>query len=436
MQGRRWIISSMIFCAVFFFAGAASAYDYAAGRVFDYSTLKPIKGAIVTGNNEVVRTDSSGMFVLKNPSTTIGVRACGYARGEKRLPFPRVGRQVNVYLLPFTPKALYLTSYGIGDRKLRESAIDLLKETELNSLVIDVKGDRGVITYRSSIPLASEIGAQRPILVKDMGELIRSLREKGIYTIARIVVFKDNLLGAARPNLTVRTQGGGIFHDRENLIWVDPSKKEVWDYNIDIAIEAARQGFDEIQFDYVRFPDKKGLQFGVPNTEENRVKYISGFLSEAGRRLAPYNVFVSADIFGYVSWNLNDTLIGQKIEKLAPCVDYLSLMLYPSGFQFGIPGYRNPVAHPREIVSLSLKRARERTGITSVRFRPWLQAFRDYAFDRRYFYGPGIREQINAAEEFGSGGWMLWNPRNVYTDAGLKREVPHRKYAGIEGPKG
>jgi hypothetical protein len=436
MQSKRSMISSMIFCVVFFFAGAVSASDYAAGRVFDYSTLKPIEGAIVTGNNEVVRTDGNGVFALKNQSPTIGIRACGYARGEQRLPFPPVRKPVNVYLLPFTPKALYLTSYGIGDRRLRESAIALLKETELNSLVIDVKGDRGVITYRSSIPLASEIGAQRPILVKDIRGLIRSLREKGIYTIARIVVFKDNLLGTARPDLTVRTPAGGVFRDRENLIWVDPSRKEVWDYNVDIAIEAARQGFDEVQFDYVRFPDKKGLQFAVPNTEENRVKYISGFLSEAGRRLAPYNVFVSADIFGYVSWNLNDTLIGQKIEKLASCVDYLSLMLYPSGFQFGIPGYRNPVAHPREIVSLSLKRARERTGIASVRFRPWLQAFRDYAFDRRYFYGPEIREQVTASEEFGSGGWMLWNPRNVYTDAGLKREVPPKKYAGIEGPEG
>ncbi|HXX57264.1 MAG TPA: putative glycoside hydrolase, partial [Thermodesulfovibrionales bacterium] len=238
--------------------------------------------------------------------------------------------------------------------------------------------------------------------------------------IARIVVFKDNVLGTARPDLTVKTQDGKIWHDRENLLWVDPSMREVWDYNIDIAVEAARSGFDEIQFDYVRFPDRKGLKFAVANTEENRVKYISDFLSEARRRLSPYNVFVAADIFGYVSWNLNDTQIGQKIESVKSSVDYISLMLYPSGFQFGIPGYRNPVAHPYEIVSLSLKRARERADIPAVRFRPWLQAFRDYAFDRRFFSGPEIRSQIKAAEEFGSGGWMLWNPRNVYNKDGLK----------------
>jgi hypothetical protein len=433
MADLKRIVFSVIFSAMFVLAGAASAADYTTGRVFDYSTLKPIAGAVVTGNNEVTRTNKSGMFTLKNPSPSIGIRACGYARGEQKLPSPPVDRPVCIYLLPFTPKALYLTSYGTADRKLRESAIDLLKETELNSLVIDVKGDRGTIAYKSSIPLVSEIGAQKPLLVKDMKGLIRSLREKGIYTIARIVVFKDNLLGTAHPDLAVKTGAGGIFRDRENLAWVDPSRKEAWDYNISIAIEAAQQGFDEIQFDYVRFPDKKGLRFSVPNTEENRVKYISGFLSEAVRRLAPYNIFVSADIFGYVSWNLNDTLIGQKIENVASCVDYISLMLYPSGFQFGIPGYRNPVAHPGEIVSRSLKRARERTRVPSLRFRPWLQAFRDYAFDKRHFDGPEIREQINAAEEFGSAGWMLWNPRNVYTDAGLKRQTHSRKYAGLEG---
>lgn len=432
-------MKSIWFCVflyiVSFLPAAASASGYAGGRVMDFQTHRPLEGAIVTGNNEVVRTDGNGMFVIKNAAVKIGIRAYGHARGEVILPAAPVKEPVNVYLRSFAPKALYLTYYGIGSRLLRESALNLAKETEINSLVIDVKGDRGVITYTSAIPLASEIGAQRLVIIKDIKGLIQSLREKGIYTVARIVVFKDDLLGAARPDLAVRTQDGRIFRDRENLTWVDPSRQAVWDYNISIAVEAAQNGFDEIQFDYVRFPDKKGLRFAVPNTEENRVKYITGFLSEAYRKLTPYNVFVAADIFGYASWNLDDTQIGQKIQNIASCVDYLSLMLYPSGFQFGIPGYRNPVAHPYEIVSLTLKKAQERTKIPAVRFRPWLQAFRDYAFDRRYFYGPEIRSQIKAAEEFGSNGWMLWNPRNVYKDDGLNREPLPRKYARLDGPK-
>ena len=206
-------------------------------------------------------------------------------------------------------------------------------------------------------------------------------------------------------------------------MWVDPSRKEVWDYNINIAEEAARYGFDEIQFDYVRFPDTKGLVFSVQNTEEQRVRAIAGFLTEARKRLSQYNVFVTADIFGYVFWNLNDTMIGQRLEDIAAVIEYMCPMLYPSGFQFGIPGYRNPVAHPHEIVYLTLQHARERTRVPSVRFRPWLQAFRDYAFDRRPFTGKEIRDQIDAAEKFGSHGWMLWNPRNVYSDEGLKKRV-------------
>jgi len=396
---------------------------FISGKVIDYLTRKPIQGAIVTANNEIVQTDSDGMFVIRNATKKIGIRAYGYSRGEQVTPFSTGKTSLKIYLQPFTPKALYLTFYGIGDRALRESALKLIKETELNALVIDVKGDKGIITYKSSIPFASEIGAQKLVIIKDIRSLLQSLRERGIYTIARIVVFKDNTLGSARPDLTVRTQDGRVWHDREDLIWVDPSRKEVWDYNINIAAEAAQVGFDEIQFDYVRFPDKKGLKFAVPNTEENRVKCISGFLMEAKKRLMPYNVFVAADIFGYVSWNLNDTLIGQKLENLLPCVDYISLMLYPSGFQFGIPGYRNPVAYPYQIVALSLKRAQERTNISPVRFRPWLQAFKDYAFDRRYFNGTEIRNQIKAAEEFGSNGWMLWNPRNVYQPDGLEKKL-------------
>jgi hypothetical protein len=404
----------------------AHASAYTKGKVVDYYTQLPVKGAVVTAGGEVTVTDEKGFFTLKSKVTKVGVRAHGYQRGEQPLASGLFAGDVQINLVPFTPKALYLTVYGVGSRILRESALKLIEETELNSLVIDVKGDKGIIPYRSSIPLAAEVGSQKIILVKDIRGMVRSLKEKGIYLIARIVVFKDNPLALAKPDLAVKTQGGAIYRDRENLAWVDPSRKEVWDYNIDIAVEAAQYGFDEIQFDYVRFPDTKGITFSVPNTEENRVRAITQFLAEAKRRLAPYNVFLSGDIFGYVCWNLNDTMIGQKLENVAPVLEYMSPMLYPSGFQYGIPGYRNPVAHPHEIVYLSLKKAGERTQLPPGRFRPWLQAFRDYAFDRRHFTGKEIREQIDAAEKFGAG-WMLWNPRNVYTEDGLKKKSSGEK---------
>lgn len=402
--------------------GTTPVYTYTSGKVIDYFTKLPIKGAIVTMNNTVISTDEKGMFILNTTGNKIAVRAYGYLRAEQVVNTPLITVPAEIKLVPFTPKALYLTFYGIGSRTLRDSALKLIGETELNALVIDVKGDRGLITYKSSIPLASEIGAQKITTVKDMKGLMKSLKEKGVYTIARIVVFKDNPLALAKPDLAVKTHSGQTWRDKENLAWVDPFKKEVWDYNINIAVEAAQYGFDEIQFDYVRFPDSNGPVFSMPSTEENRVNAITGFLKEAKKRLLPYNVFLDADIFGYVAWNLNDTRIGQRIEDLAAVLEYLCPMLYPSGFHYGIPGYRNPVAHPNEIVYLTLKKAMDRTHLPPVRFRPWLQAFRDYAFDRRLFSGDQIRAQINAAEKFGSDGWMLWNPHNNYSSDGLNKK--------------
>jgi hypothetical protein len=280
--------------------------------------------------------------------------------------------------------------------------------------VIDVKGDRGIIPFKVDIPLAQEIGAQKLILVKDMPAMVASLKKRGLYLIARIVVFKDNLLATAKPEWAVKTKNGGVFRDRENLRWVDPFRRQVWDYNIAIAKAAAKLGFDEIQFDYVRCPDTKGVVFSQPSNQDTRTAAITGFLKTAHRALVPYNVMVSADIFGYVCWNQDDTGIGQKIGEAVKAVDIVSPMLYPSGYQWGIPHYRDPVQHPYQIVYLSLKRAQERTDVNPLRFRPWLQAFRDYAFHGGDFKEARMRTQIAAANKFGASGWMFWNPRNIY----------------------
>jgi hypothetical protein len=384
------------------------------GIVIDTTTRKPIEGAFVTFGNTVVRTDQNGKFKIDGSSDTLGIRAYGHSRRE--VVASTLTNEVPILLDTFIPKALYLSFYGIGDKKLRESALNLIKNTEINALVIDIKGDRGNVSFESSTPLAAEVGAQKIITIKDINSLVSDLHAKGIYVIARIVVFKDDPLASAKPDLAVKTAAGEIWKDKEGLAWPNPFSKMVWDYNINLAVEAARAGFDEIQFDYVRFPDAPGLAYPMPNTEENRVGAISGFLTEARKRLIPYNVFLAADIFGYASWNADDTHIGQKLENLTEVLDYISLMLYPSGFKFGIPGYRNPVQHPREIVYISLEKAKQRTGLPAMRFRPWLQAFQDYAFDRRSFQDEQIRAQIDAADNFGSDGWMLWNPRNIYGD--------------------
>lgn len=393
----------------------------AAGRVVDTTSGAPIAGAIVTRGDIVVRTDASGAFAIGGEGPVLQVRAVGHGRTLLSVDdFAGAGGEIP--LEPFHAKAVYLSFYGVGSTKLRKAAFALIEETELNAVVIDVKGDRGRIPYATAVPLAQAIGADRPRTIPDLPALLERLRARGVYAIARIVVFKDAPLALARPELAVRTASGALWRDREGLHWTDPFRSEVRSYVLDVAEEAAILGFDEVQFDYVRFPDSRAARFSEPATAKSRLDAIGRFFAEARRRLAPYNVFVAADVFGYVCWNLDDTAIGQRLEELAPLVDYVSPMLYPSSFHMGIPGHRNPLAHPAEIVRLSLERAAERTGHSPLRFRPWIQAFRDYAFDRRRFGREEIRAQIRAAEAFGAAGWMLWNAQNTYSAEALEKE--------------
>jgi hypothetical protein len=390
------------------------------GTVID-SNKAPIEGAFVTLGNSSVQTDKTGAFRIDGNGTDLRARAYGHTRAVQTVT--DTSGNVKLELKPFAPKGIYLSAYGISSLKLRNSALDLVKNTPVNTFVIDIKSDNALVTHKSAVPLATEIGAQKLVLKKDLPELIEKLHAQGIYTIGRIVTFKDTLLAQAKPEWTIKTASGQVFRDGEGLAWVDPFRSEVWDYNTALAVEAAQMGFDEIQFDYVRFPDTRGLVFSKPNTEQNRVAAISSLLANARKKLEPYNVFLSADIFGYVCWNLDDTELGQRIVDVMQHVDYASPMLYPSGFQFGIPGYRNPVANSHEIVYRSLERARARTNVAAVRFRPWLQAFKDYAFDRRQFGQTEIQQQISAAERFGSNGWLLWNARNVYNAEAIRSNI-------------
>jgi hypothetical protein len=375
---RRVLVIKVMLAAAM--SGLSPPSSPVLGVVVDALTREPVVNAIVTVGGSETRTDARGMFRAADVGASmVRVRAYGYGRAE--MPIDALRQPPGeIQLSPVRPKALYLSVFGIGNRTLRETALELLDTTELNALVIDVKGDRGLIGYRSAIPLAARAGAQQVITMPDLPGLLSTLRQRGIYTIARIVIFKDDPLATARPDLAVRRRDGSMYRVREGLAWTDPHHAEARAYNIGVAREVANAGFDEIQFDYARLPDATGLVYREPDTMQNRVAAIDGFLREARAALMPYNVFLAIDIFGYVCWNPDDTRIGQQLEGSAEVVDYISPMLYPSSFQFGIPGYRNPVQHPYEIVHRSLERALERTGPSPVRFRPWLQAFPDYAF--------------------------------------------------------
>ncbi|MGW8168467.1 MAG: putative glycoside hydrolase [Sulfurovaceae bacterium] len=407
-------LKKLKYAAIMFICSISIAWGgFTKGIVLDAKNHKPIASAIVTVDSKEYRTNIDGTFNVPS-SANIGVRAIGYER-----KFYKSGG--NIYLKPILPKALYLSSFGATNGKIMNNAKHLIRTTELNAVVIDIKMDRGQVAYKTSNPIANKIGAQKIILFKDLKQYVADLKKEGIYTIARIVSFKDTPYVTAYPQLGVKRSDGTLFKDKEGLYWIDPSQKRAWDYIIAIAKESAQAGFDEIQFDYVRFPDRQGLVFSVKNNQQERAKTIGEFLKYARTQLIPYNVFVSADIFGYVCWNDGDLGIGQRVDEIIKHVDYIAPMLYPSGFSTGIPGHRNPVKANYEIVKLTLDKSLQKSGGSPLSYRPWLQSFRDYAFDRRNYGAKEIRDQIRASDDFGSSGWMLWNPRNVYSSAGLSR---------------
>ncbi len=391
------------------------------GSVLD-ADHQPLEGASVVLDGDEHFTRGDGTFAIEGapPSTPLLVKMPGF---EKVGVAPRPGA-VEVVLKPHRAKAAYLTYFGVGDRGIRNRVLDMTARTELNAVVIDVKGDRGWIVYRTEIPEALAAGAQGPATLRNFDALMADLKARGVYTIARIVAFKDNVLAHHRPDLAViDTRTGQPWTDNERLAWVDPFREEVWSYNLAIAREAIRKGFDEVQFDYVRFPTDGRLgaaRYSKPNTRETRLPTIVAFLERARRELGPLGAFVAADVFGYTAFNENDTDIGQRIEELVPHLDYVSPMVYPSGYHRGIPGYRNPVEHPYQVVFESVRLIRKRSTHSHVRVRPWLQDFRDYAYGRRLFGIAEIQAQMRAADDAGAVGWMLWNPRNDYTTAALR----------------
>ena len=315
-------------------------------------------------------------------------------------------------------RAMYVSYFAIGHPQFRQRMFELLAATEFNAVVIDAKGDHGWISYPTQIALAHEIGAARPT-AKDFNEVLAQLKGQGIYTIGRIVTFKDSPLAKNHPELAVKTQSGEIWQDQEGLSWSDPFLKPVWDYNLQVAVEAVQMGFDEIQFDYIRFPTPSAAgapHFSQDATAQTRIAAITGFLSTVHGQLKPLGVKIAADTFGYTCWRKDDTIIGQDIDRMGQYLDVLCPMLYPSTFGSGIPGYKNAIAHPYEIIYHSALRAVNRLQPLGCSVRPWIQDFPDYRFDKRVYGREEIQAQIKGCFDSGSNGFMVWDPRVHYTD--------------------
>jgi hypothetical protein len=383
--------------------------------IFDSLTHAPLHNAEVIVGDKSFITKKDGTVELDESVDAIRVKAVGYRPLNTRLESDSTYSSVTVD--PIRVKALYLSFWGasLGSERL-QAVIDLAKQTEINAVVVDVKNEFGLTSYKTGVKEALELKAHKSRTIRNIAAFMHKLKEQNIYTIARVVVFKDGLRALSMPEMALKRETGEVWTNKEGLAWLDPFIEANHHYNIDIAEDAARLGFDEINFDYIRFPEKSGLIFSKENVLANRVSTINGFLKKAKGRLQPYGVFISVDTFGQVSWDKGDTGIGQTVPSLAEYADYLSPMLYPSGFSSGMLGLKDPTSNVYHVVHESLKRI----DIDPKRIRPWLQAFKDYAHSRTHFRAERIRGQIDAAEHHGSGGWLLWNPRSRYKDDGLK----------------
>ena len=317
-------------------------------------------------------------------------------------------------------KAIYLTGYTAGWKERREELIDLVDKTELNAVVIDVKDASGRIFFDTNIPLADEIGSEE-IRISDLADWLQELKEKGIYTIARIVVFQDPYLAAHKPEIALQSKFGGLWRDFKGQAWVDPTEKLVWDYNLDLAEEAIDLGFDEINFDYIRFPSDGNINQIVYANLDNKSKneVMGQFYKYVGNRLMFKPALTSADLFGMVLWRNDGMGIGQRYEDAAPYFDYIAPMVYPSHYPDGFEGFANPAEHPYEIIHRSLIRVEQYQNEDSkAKLRPWLQDF-----DLGAEYTPEmIRLQKQATYDGGGYGWFLWNASNRYTEGGLELE--------------
>jgi hypothetical protein len=321
-------------------------------------------------------------------------------------------------------KGIYVSAWSAVGKKF-EQLIQLVDQTDLNAMVIDVKNDSGQVTYSSAVPLVNEIGANSNVIINDMKAKLQKLKEKGIYTIARVVVFKDPYLSKKISKYAIMSQTGEVWKDTKGIAWVDPHKEEVWDYNIQIAKEAAELGFDEIQFDYVRFPEngsKMNQEVKFDNPQQwTKAQVIEAFLKRANQRVGG-QAYLSADVFGLTTSSENDMGIGQDWSMISKQVHYICPMLYPSHYSSGIYGVKNPDFQPYAIISKAISDAitknellkKANTEIAEI--RPWYQDFTATWVKPHKTYGTeDVNEQIKAAKEHGVEQFLLWNSNSNYS---------------------
>ena len=339
-------------------------------------------------------------------------------------------------LVPTPPviRGLYVNRWAAVGQKMWD-LIGVARRTEVNALVIDVKDDRGFVLYRSAVPLAREIGADTnsPMSAKRMRAVLDTMRTHGIYPIARIVVAKDPLVAEHKLEWAIRRRDDPSrpWLDKNGKPWLDPHHAEVWEYAADLAREAVDLGFSEVQLDYVRFPDERGMHrdaaFPLANGR-TRAEVIREQIGATRAALETTGVPLAIDVFGLTTSDTTDMGIGQRWEMFVDQADAILPMTYPSHYALGSYGIANPNASPYATIDRAMRDAKRRTeGITGAGIIiPWYQ---DFTLGAPRYGAAQVRAQIQAGYANGFPSWILWNPRSVYTLSALEPDGEERKPA-------
>ncbi|MBI4114582.1 MAG: hypothetical protein HY445_01935 [Candidatus Niyogibacteria bacterium] len=357
-----------------------------------------------------------------------------YTKGEQEISgeavlFPRVAEETGwqeyskpIYLpTPEPLYAIYMTSWIAGTPSRREDIIRFIESSEINAVVIDVKDYTGNISFIPEDPELLSYGAQEN-RIPDIRAFLRALNERGIYTIARISVFQDPYMASIRPDLAVKRENGEVWKDYKNILWIDPAAREYWAYIVRVAKATHAVGFDELNFDYIRFPSDGNMQdIAYDHWDEKTppADILEQFFGYLRAELDELDVPLSADLFGMVTSNYDDLNIGQVLEKAEPYFDYIAPMVYPSHYPKTFIGFANPASHPYEVIHYAMSRAALRlTNASSspLKLRPWIQDF-----DLGAIYDEDmIRKEKQAVYDAGLTSWMAWDPANKYTREAYK----------------
>ncbi len=366
-------------------------------------------------------------------------------QNDANISTPIVKKEVVSHIKTPEPlKGVYMTACIASMPKLREDMVKLIKDTELNSIVIDIKDYSGTVSFKTGNALVDSIGGTGSgCKVADMKEFIKELHDQDVYVIGRVTAFQDQIYTKMYPDSAVKKSNGvDIWRDRKGLAFVDVGARDFWDYILTIAESSYEAGFDEINFDYIRFPsdgDMKNISF-THSLNKTKKQALREFFEYVSAKLAGTGIVSSADIFGMTTTNKDDLGIGQVLEYALENFDYVSPMVYPSHYPPKFNGWPDPNKVPYEIVKFSMSEAVARTHalylevstttathapdlglmkrINPLQLRPWLQD-NDYPV---HYTPEMVRAQIKATYDSGLTSWMLWDPSNTYTRAALLEE--------------